>query len=284
MLRGMSWLLLSCLIGLNTTSNVYAQQDNIKAAESGFQWDVILGMSVVHDPSFLIEYEPEDLEDYLELGILFDVSYKRFYIRTAQRRSSPDSIELGFLLYERDNWAIDLLARNYLDGFDPEDIRKYQDKKVPKFETLNERLSSIGIALRYSYFFENAVFNFDIANIHYDESLERDAWVVDSFYSHLVPYRNWDIYFGAGLRYLSEDAVNYFVGVSEDEASPILPAYQTGDGFKAELEVHAQYPLSQNWSFNLGVTQSYLSKNISRSPIGIRSLTTKANIGVRYVF
>ncbi|MDP2562557.1 MipA/OmpV family protein [Psychrobium sp. 1_MG-2023] len=274
-------LLLAVILVWPQLVNAQTEQESTEE-ERGFQWELIVGLSAVYNPTFLSDIELTDIDDFIDISLLVDVSYKDFYIRSNRRRASLYSGEIGYLLHEQSDWAIDLIVKNYVVGFDPQSIERHHSVPIPKYTTLNERLAGNGIGLRYSYFQDEAIFHLDIASLH--PSIGQNSWVIDSFYSYLIPYRNWDVYLGAGATYFSASTVDYYVGVSEEETSDILPVYRAGDGIQLELEAFAMYPLSQNWSFNMGLTNTFLSKNISRSPIGIREHFSELKIGVRYVF
>jgi outer membrane scaffolding protein for murein synthesis (MipA/OmpV family) len=100
----------------------------------------------------------------------------------------------------------------------------------------------------------------------------------------LLPYRNWDIYLGAGLTYYEQSLVDYYIGINADEVTINRPLHSADSGFRAQLEVYAQYPLSQSWSFNAGLTQSFYPNKIKRSPLVDKNKLTQLMVGVLYVF
>ena len=106
----------------------------------------------------------------------------------------------------------------------------------------------------------------------------------DSFYSYLLPYKNWDIYLGTGLTYFSQDIINYYIGVSPDEVLATRPEFEAKSGFRAQAEIYAQYPVSESWSFHTGITHSYFSSNVKDSPLVDTNQVTQVTLGVMYVF
>lgn len=262
---------------------------NAPIVKDEFNWQIMLDLSVAYNPSFLTGVKQNDILDYLGLGLLLDISYKGFFLQTNQRRSIAilQGNELGYQLVVRENWQFDILIKNYMQGYKPAQLIKYNDESIPTLEGLSDRNYGGGIALRYSHFFDNAIFTIDFANVHVDEDAQGDdieGLVIDSFYSYLLPYRNWDIYLGAGLTYYDTNLVDYYIGVNADEVSNVRPLYSADSGFEGTLEIYAQYPLSQSWSFNTGITYSFYENSIKKSPLIEKNKLVQVMLGVLYVF
>ena len=179
---------------------------------------------------------------YFQPGLLIDLSYKGFFIQTNQRRSAAIllGLEFGYQLLVKEHWQIDIIGKGYMTGYVPADLIEYQDADPSLYTGLEEREYAGGIALRYSHFFDNALFTIDFARAQAEEDV--NDLIIDSFYSYLLPYRNWDIYLGAGLTYYGKDLVDYYIGINPDEVTPSRPLYQSDGGFRAQLEVYALYP------------------------------------------
>jgi outer membrane scaffolding protein for murein synthesis (MipA/OmpV family) len=324
--HGFSWLLgisLFIFFSLAFSSLSYAQESNVKEIDSAstnqesnlkknsdskgedsfieessankpvikdsFEWQFILDLSLIYDPKIIAGIKQEDLLQYFMPGILVDLSYKGFFLQTNQRRSNAflGGTELGYQLLIEDNWQLDLIAKAYMQGYDSESLIEYGGGDDNLLSGLREREATIGLALRYSYYFKEALFSLDIVSAHSGDDEYGNhvsGLIIDSFYSYLLPYRNWDIYFGAGLTYFSQDIVNYYIGVSADEATDIRAEYTADDGFRAQLEVYVQHPLSANWSFNVGLTHSVYSENVQESPLVDTNIVTQVMLGVLYVF
>jgi len=292
------WLIrLLALLCFTTASASYADQEqssltsnaNAPVVKDAFEWQFMVDLALVNTPIILADVEQTEPWDYLQLGLLLDISYKGFFLQSNSRRSSTvlGGVELGYQVTVQNDWQLDLILKPYINGFDPAEIINHQEESIPQLEGLNEREFTGGIALRYSHFFDNAIFYIDLAAARTGENDQGNystGLIVDSFYSHLVPYRNWDIYFGAGLTYYDQALVNYYIGIDADEVTNNRALYNADSGFRAQLEVYAQYPLSQSWSFNAGLTQSIYSNHIKKSPLVDRNKLTQLMIGVLYVF
>lgn len=256
-----------------------------KAAEkkSDFSWQAMMGMSMTYDPSIIKGVDQHDAIDFFNFAFLLDVYYKGFFIQSNHRRadSLTRGAELGYQIEVNDDWELDVILKNYLGGYEPEELIEDKDRSIPTLEGLAEREEGNGLALRYSHFLDDAIFTVDAAVLNLEDG---KGWLIETFYSHLVPYRNWDIYFGGGVTYYSSNTIDYYYGVDNDEVSDARMAYRANSGFRAQLEVFMQYPLSRNWSFNAAITQKYYSNSFLDSPIIDEKNTTDVMMGVLYVF
>lgn len=260
---------------------------NSPIVKDAFEWQFMLDLALVDTQTIIADVDQTDPWDYFELGLLLDISYKGFFLQSNSRRSSTalGTGEFGYQLTVQKNWQLDVIIKAYLYGYSPEEILK--DQNVPQLEGLSERNPTGGIALRYSHFYDDSIFYIDVATARAAGNDQNDSvtgLIVDSFYSHLIPYRNWDIYLGAGLTYYDQNLVDYYIGIDENEVTSSRPLYEAEGGFRVQLEVYAQYPLSENWSFNTGITQSFYTNNIKKSPLVDKNTFTELVVGVLYVF
>jgi hypothetical protein len=260
---------------------------NSPIVKDAFEWQFMLDLAFVDTQILLADVEQADAWDYMQLGLLLDISYKGFFLQSNSRRSSTalGSGEFGYQLTVQKDWQLDVIIKAYIYGYSPEEI--FKEQGIPQLEGLSERNPTGGIALRYSHFFNDSIFYVDVATARASNNGQGGSvtgLIVDSFYSYLLPYRNWDIYLGAGLTYYDKAFIDYYIGIDADEVTSSRPLYEAEGGFRGQLEIYAQYPLSESWSFNTGVTQSFYTNNIKRSPLVDRSMFTEFMIGVLYVF
>ncbi len=260
---------------------------NTPIVKDAFEWQFMVNLSLANMEILLVDVEQTQPWDYFQLGLLLDISYKGFFIQTNSRRSSIaiGGGEFGYQITVQDNWQLDVILKAYMNGYDPVEILKEQD--IAELSGLDEREFTGGLALRYSHFFDDAIFYIDFATaraIENGQGSDATGLIIDSFYSYLIPYRNWDIYLGAGLTYYEQALVDYYIGIDADEVNSSRPLYNADSSFRAQLEIYAQYPLSPSWSFNVGVTQSFYSNSIKQSPLVDKNKLTDIMVGVLYVF
>ena len=249
-----------------------------------FSWQAMAGFSVDYAQDPLKGVKQEGVLDHLSLSLMIDLYYKGFFIQTNHRRSSAikEGAEIGYQLHVDDNWELDLITKNYIAGYEPKQLIKNKNKNIPTLAGLKERKVGNAIALRYSYYKENGVFSFDFASFKHWSST--DGWLLDFYYNDLLIYKNWDIYIGGGVTYYSNQVMDYYYGVQENEVTSARSYYKPNNGFKGTFEIYAQYPISQKWSFNVGITQTYYSNVIGRSPLVSKQHLSQFLLGVFYVF
>lgn len=245
-----------------------------------FSWQAMGGISSVYQQSAFKGVDQTEFEDFLNISLLFDVYYKGFFIQSNHRRSDAVTLglELGYELMVEDDWELDIIHKTYLPGYEPDILIENSQHGIPTLTGLEERSSAEGLGLRYSHFYQDAILSVDVAAISYS------GWVADIFYSQLVPYRNWDIYLGAGFTHYSEQVTDYYAGVNHNEVSASRSYYKAGSSYKAQLELFARHPISEAWSFNGGITQSYYSTAFKNSPLIGKQHLTQVMLGVLYVF
>ncbi len=268
------------------------QEKNITSSSMNddFEWQILIDLSILYNQEVISGITQDELLHYFTPGLRVNISYKNFFLRSNQRRSSLHAGEIGYQLIVEKNWQLDIIAKAYMQGFSPKSLIKDGTGDEEILADLTDRDPALGIALQYSHFIGNAFFSLDIASAHtgdYSGDVDgkyNSGLVIDSFYSYLLPYRNWDIYFGTGLTYFDQKIVNHYIGISPNEATKTRQEYKAKAGFRGLLEVYAQHPLSESWSFNAGITHNIFSKNIKDSPIVDKNHTTQVMIGVVYVF
>ena len=272
--------LLLALIAVSVHAADPQHKNETTVFDKTFSWQAMGGISGVYHQSLLKGDEQSELGNHLNISLLFDVYYKGFFIQSNHRRSDAVTLgaEIGYELIVKENWELDILHKTYVPGYDPQEVIKNNDHEIPTLEDLELRKFGEGFGFRYSHFYEDSILSVDLA------ALSTNGWVADVFYSQLVPYRNWDIYLGAGFTHYSQGVTDYFIGVDRDEVSDNRSFYEPGSSYKAQLEVFARHPISKKWSFSAGITQSFYSSAFKNSPIIGKQHLTEVMLGVLYVF
>jgi len=271
MLKKLWWTIF--LLALNGTSLAQASDAKTPTKDSDeFFWNIEANMGGVYHKSALQEQRQNSIFEYLELGLTVELFYKGFFIQSNKRRTNPFDVEVGYQLHTSELWGVDIIGKTYLGGFSGEDNNS----------ELRERNIGSGHALRLTRFIDDAIFTIDFASL--TASLGEKAWLIESYYSHLIAYKNWEIYLGTGLTFYNAHTVDYYVGVDKHDAATGLDLYRPGSGFELVAEANAIYPLNEDWTLRMGASKSRFSRNIYRSPIGIRKGEMLLKLGVSYVF
>lgn len=272
------------LFSINCYANDKKPVNESTVFNETFSWQAQAGFSINHANSIIDGIEQRHPENYLNLYILLDFYYKGFFIQSDHRRADTLNLgsEIGYQLFVEDDWELDIISKSYIGGFNSDDIIEWADEEIPILEGLKNRGSADGIGIRYSRYFEDSIFSFDIATL--SPFSDVNGWVLDAFYSHIMPYRNWDIYLNTSLTYYSEKVTDYYVGIAPDEVSALRHEFTASHAVKTQFELFAQRPISESWTVNIGLSQSYYLGDLGESPIVNTENTTQIMLGVLYVF
>ena len=282
----MSKVLLVSLCLFSHFSFAVEQQLNKEATlfNQTFSWQAMMGVAIYSANSPLKDVQQEDIFDYTSIALMIDLYYKGFFIQSNHRRSVAvtQGAELGYQLHVDDDWELDILTKNYIVGYDPDELIKNKGENIPTLAGLSEREMGNAIAIRYSHFNENSISSIEFA--HFPPWSAAQGWLIDYYYNDLVIYKNWDIYIGGGVTYYSNKVMDYYYGIDTHEVTQARELYEPNAGFKGTFEIYAQYPISKKWSFNAGITQTYYSNTIGRSPLVDKQHITQFLLGAFYVF
>ena len=84
------------------------------------------------------------------------------------------------------------------------------------------------------------------------------------------------------LEYRDSDYLNYYFGVTDDEALPGRPAYTPDDEISPAIRLRFGYELSPKWLLSGAFGVEYLGSEVSDSPIVERDHVWSARIGLAY--
>lgn len=270
------------LLAITSQANEKIPENETTVFNETFSWQAMGNIFVTYNPSLLKGHDQEEAFDYLGAGILLDVYYEGFFIQSNHRRVSLQGAELGYQLVVTPKWELDLISKTYIFGYEPDDIIDSADKPIPTLEGLSNREPGEGVGLRYTRYHANASLSVDFATLA--PLSESNGWVLDVLYTYMLPYRNWDFYLSAGYTHYSEKVMDYFYGVNSAEVTSDRAYYEANAGYRVQLELFAQHPISTSWSFAGGATYSRYSDSTKDSPLVDAQDLAKVKLGVIYVF
>jgi outer membrane scaffolding protein for murein synthesis (MipA/OmpV family) len=111
---------------------------------------------------------------------------------------------------------------------------------------------------------------------------KHDGWISDLTFS--LPFETGRGYIVPMVRAIgqSKDYTNYYFGVSENEVSPIRPAYQPGGAINTELKVRFGYALTEKWLLSGSAGIEFLDSAITNSPIVDEDSIWSVGVGLAY--
>ncbi|MEE9423909.1 MAG: MipA/OmpV family protein [Methylococcales bacterium] len=170
--------------------------------------------------------------------------------------SSMDLI-VGYNAWNTQRWSLDLIGTS----LNNEVISDDNDE----LKGLNDRDGDFLLGARATGYYGNYIIQLQlldgVSNVH-------DGVVTSIEAGRSWQVRNWNYHAILGWRHHQKQVVNYYLGVSQEEAQATsLPEYQAGAGSLLTAEIGATYPISEHWVFRGTASLLHLTSNLSKSPI-----------------
>jgi outer membrane scaffolding protein for murein synthesis (MipA/OmpV family) len=179
----------------------------------------------------------------------------------------------GIHVFRKQSFTADLLARYRFDRLDPSSSDYY--------DGLQERDQTVdgGISLSFNGRFGSLKFDWvtDLRDKHNGEEFDltyryrfdRGRWMFSPFISYI---------------YQDKDLTNYYYGISENEALPGRPAYQTEEAFFVRAGVNSSYQLTKRWLIYANIAFEGLDDSLRESPLSVEENLASVFVGGSYMF
>ncbi|WP_111978165.1 MipA/OmpV family protein [Algibacillus agarilyticus] len=144
-----------------------------------------------------------------------------------------------------------------------------------------ERKIAINMGVEYNRFYEHGAYHIrlthDVSGVHKGYGLAAEA-------SYPWAFTHLKLISKLGLHYKSDNWLDYYYGINDDETNDPRYVYQAAGGFSAFAEMTAIYPINSNWSLISNFKIERLSQDVVDSPLVNRKSLTKWFTGVSYHF
>lgn len=195
-------------------------------------------------------------------------------------------LAVGFNAFANKNYSLDLYSA--ITDVDHEFTYRIsgEDKRL-----FRERV--IGSGLRLTRFWKNSQLQAKWLP-YFNESFNGDSLIpyASIWFEHRLQIKNWSLSGLLGARYLSEGYLNYFYGISQEQADALLFVYEPDSGVDISAKLTLSYPITRNWVFESSLLRTRHADEITDAPI-VKSLkwsddrpknTTIFNVQIKYVF
>ena len=193
-------------------------------------------------------------------------------------------VSLGYTLWRNDQWAVDFLGVNATSrmatGRDHDDIDNSPDP-VREKAILERRTFYNGAGVRLTGYFGNTIFQYRlVTDTHGGKGITSSARLG---YSRQL--RNWNYHGVVSANYTSQETGQYWYGISEEESSTRLEAYDVNAStMNYSAEIGATYPVRKNVVFRSTMRYNELDDAIVRSPIQDSDFIVRWSNSISYVF
>lgn len=192
---------------------------------------------------------------------------ERFYVR---------GLDAGVHIWRNESHEFSLGAAYSALAFDSS---KTDDRRLKR---LDDRYSTLNAYLQYAL---KTDYGHAGVRVLRDVLGNSDAFSAEAYYKY--PFMLGPVYVspGAGIRWDSEDQLDYYFGVSSSEAQKSgLDRYNPDSGISPFLSLEADWRFADNWSVTAAGQVLFLSKEIKDSPMVDDSQIFNATIGLKYTF
>lgn len=248
---------------------------------SDFSWQLGFGLGINHSHNLIQELD-EEQNKKPQFQLLFSFEYKNIFWETPGLRAGRlvDDSTLGYRFYRNDHHELAFIVASYHEGFGP-NMGGAEGIRTKTLEGLHDRKDDLLLGLRYQY----QATDKQLLILQWgQDSRAHKGSIASVFYGVRFEKGNWDIYLNSELNGYSDALVNYYYGVTPEEARPSRPSYSAGQGWRWHSGVVGVYPLSSRWIFEAGIGGNWYSSRFSNSPL-VRDNKELVSFGlVRYLF
>lgn len=189
--------------------------------------------------------------------------------------SSVTPFLLGYNLVDKQNYSVDVVTGPQNGGFTQEDIGNAAAIKERNFDYL--------AGLRLTRYYGDTIVQVeargDISNIHNGSFFLAVA-------GHSWALANGSQYVLGGAAYQTKNVLDYYFGITPEEANDQIAAYSADAAFFYRFEYGITYPLSAKWIVRTSSTLYKFDSSVLNSPLTDNSHSTliEADVSINYVF
>lgn len=193
-------------------------------------------------------------------------------VRFEGERLNVRGTRASFQLTEAQGFSTQAIVQAHLEGYDP--------SRSPFLDGMHDRDWSLDAGLGATWT-NPRVGQFSLSAVT-DALGRHEGQEVQLGYSVAFNAGAWLVAPTLNLRWKSDDMVDYYYGVRDDEATALRPAYRPGSALVPALSVVVMRPVSARWSLYGQLVHSRLPSSVTDSPIVEKSGTTFLAIGLGY--
>lgn len=168
---------------------------------------------------------------------------------------ASDGLVLGYNAYNADAWSLDLMLTSKHSGVDA-DNNELEGIRPRRDIVAGARLS--GYAGDYLWQLQG----------WHDVSQRHDGFGASALVGRSWQLKNWNLHAVTGAGYRSSKVLDYYYGVSSDQALVSgIGEYSVGGGVQYSAEVGLTYPVSERWVFRSTARYTLLPGGLADSPL-----------------
>jgi len=215
--------------------------------------------------------QPEDAQGSVAITLGGLLEWRGFFLEALYESSNNGAIGYQFSESERSRVALILTSQ----------MGEYSPGIVEGYESVDNRNSDLLFGLRSTHYRGNSVIQLELLT---DVSGRNEGLHAAWQFGHNWQVRNWNMHMLLAARYFSASTVNYYFGITPDEATANIPQYKAGSGLLTTIEVGAAIPINEKWVFKTAANINRLPDSVVNSPLATARMAYDATAGLSYVF
>jgi MipA family protein len=227
-------------------------------AEDDNYWELDVGLALEYGRHYIngLDAHPEGSAK-VQLLLSGGYYYHDFFVEVNPLIGR--SLTLGYSLQRTKHFVVNLIAESLFQGFE-----QSNQKQGALLTGIKPRHTSLdtGIEAYYSHDYGETRVRIlhDISNTH-------NGYVLAMDHAYPIFRKRWTIWPSYGVSWLSQDATNYYFGITAAEVNPVRPQYQPTSAFTHKFNLYAAYQVNSHLSYIIYADYILFSGNINNSPL-----------------
>ena len=263
------------LTAFASSANADVKQSEESFDDSGFHWELDFGLLAFYRETLVKSIADYDREVSLSGVVSGGVYFDNFFAELAPLSGRP--LTFGYTLYKKETRQLNIIAESLFY-----DISEDDQENGHLLDGINDRESSMEVGVEYFGIYKK--YDFRVKLLH--DGLGKHKGAIGSAeLSRPIFTRHVMFVPGIAITYISENATDYYYGVSKEEATASRAIYQPNGAWIATARLYLERPMSDDWSFIASASYSLVSNEILDSPIINHSVEPySVGIGVLWTF
>jgi len=252
---------LSLLICLSAINPTYLNAEEVAAEEEVATEEDRNGGFLKLGYGYKIEVSPYENEvNHFSMFLNGRYQWHGLFVEAAYGANERnEGLNIGYNFYNTENWNFDVNTIN-AHGEIHVEIRDQEKILSQHFDNTDM------IGLRATGNFDQTTVQFMLApyaiDSDYDDAIYASMWLGRSW-----QVKNWELHGSIGLEYRSAAMLDYYYGISAEEATEHFGPYEADAGIDITAQVSASYPITSNILFETYIKHTDFSNSISDSPV-----------------
>lgn len=238
-------------------------------------WQGDLGLAAQVSTGLIENLNERDGELSASVLVSGGLYYGDFFVEATPFGQNP--FTLGYTLSSNKHGQFSLVGQSWF-----QEISQEEQDEGNLLDGLLVRQSSFEVGVEYLTQIEEGDFRVraltDALGRH-----EGHLFIAD--YTRAFFTRSLLILPSVGVTYMSEEAVDYYYGIEQREATATRPVYRPGSGWTVTARLYVERPLAKHWTLFGFASYSHFNDSITDSPIvTVNDGTYNLAIGVLWSF